>query len=268
MPQDPGDEAGQDAAPPGAPAGQRWRRAGLLVVLGASLCGLGIAAAGVVSQVTPRTFTTAQRREIQNWEVGNRWRALPVSVIFPASVTYQLSGATLDGTEGLKLSAHRIGVAPPATCAGGADSAAARVLRRYHCATLLRATYTDSTGSMVATVGVAVLPDIADATAAGNRLGTAAADGEHYGVRSAAVGGTVAEHFADGQRQLFLDTEAGPYVILTTVGYSDGRPRTRSSSDHYLSREMASLAQGLSQQASGVLGTAPPVPACPGAPGC
>lgn len=268
MPQDPAGDAGRDAAPPGAPAGSRWRRAGLLLVIVAALCGLGIAAAGFVSQVTPRTFTAAQRHQIQSWEVASRWRSLPVSAIFPATVRYQLSGATLDGSQALTLSARRLGVSSPATCAAGADAVTARVLRRYHCATLLRATYADASGSMVATVGVAVLPDAAAATAAGYRLGTAAADGEPYGVRPAGVSGTLAARFADGQRQLFLDTEAGPYVILTTIGYSDGRPRTRSGSDRYLSREMASLAQGLSQQESGVLGAPPPVPSCPGAPGC
>ena len=44
------------------------------------------------------------------------------------------------------------------------EETAARVLAAYGCTTILRATYADATGSMLVTVGVAVLPSSAAAT--------------------------------------------------------------------------------------------------------
>jgi hypothetical protein len=256
------------AAPP---ASGSWRRAALLTVLALALCGLAVSAAEVVSQVLPRRFTAAQQRQIEAWEMARRWRALPEGVIFPATVTYQLPGTAFYGGQSLPLTARRLAVGTPAGCASAADAAAARVLGRYRCAALLRATYTDSTGSMVATVGVAVLRDSAAAAAAQNRLSATATPvtgDQPDGVRAAPVAGTLASRFRDRQRQLSVDTHAGPYVIMATVGYTDGRPRVRVSADSYLADEMDSLAEGLDDAVTGVLGRPPRTPACPGAPGC
>jgi len=82
------------------------------------------------------------------------------------------------------------------------------------------------------------------------------------------VPGTLAAGFASGQRQLAWETHAGSYVILATAGYADGRPTEHLTGDGYLLTEMSSLAQGLGDEVSEVLGKAAPVPACPGAPGC
>jgi hypothetical protein len=237
-------------------------------MLAAGLCGLAVAAAGVASQVLPRRFSVAQQHRLESWEIAKRWRALPEATIFPATVPYKLSGYYLYGTQSLELTGHRLGVSAPDGCAGGAGPDAARILRRYHCTALLRATYIDSTGSMVATVGVAVLPDGAAATAAEERLAATGSGGDPDGVRAEPVPGTLASRFDDAQRQLSLNTQAGPYVILATVGYSDGRPRLRGATDTYLSEEMTGLAQGLDDAVSGVLGKAPSAPACPGTPGC
>jgi hypothetical protein len=115
---------------------------------------------------------------------------------------------------------------------------------------------------------VAVLPDSSAATGAENKLARAGTRDAPGTVRAAPVSGTLASRFDDAQRQLSWNTRTGPYVILTTVGYADGRPRVHVTADSYQSAEMTTLNQGLATAVSGVLGKAPSTPTCPGAPGC
>ncbi|MGH3251742.1 MAG: hypothetical protein ACRDOI_36795 [Trebonia sp.] len=244
------------------------RRPVVAVILVLSLCGLGFATRGALTQVMPRRFTVAQQRQILSWEVSRRWRTLPEATIFPDFVSYQLPSVVLDGGDSLALTARRLGVAAPAGCAQGAHPAAARILAGYGCTTVLRATYADSTGSMLVTVGVAVLPGIPAAIAAGNQLANMAQDDPARSVSPAAVPGTLADGFSAGQQQLSWDTHAGSYVIMATAGYADGRPPEHVKADSYLFAEMNNLEQGISDTVSGVLGKPVPPPACPGVPGC
>jgi hypothetical protein len=251
-----------------APGSRAWRRTAAGTVLVLALCGLGVATRGALTQVMPRRFTIAQQRQIQSWEIARRWRTLPETAIFPGFVSYQLPSQAFEGGDGLALSAQRLGIGPPAACTGGTDPAAAKVLDRYGCTTILRATYVDSTGSMLVTVGVAVLPSIPAATAAGNRLAPPKLQVTTGSVTPVPVAGTLAARFGPAQRQLSWATHAGSYVIMATAGYVDGRPPSHVTADSYLFAEMLNLTQGLGDTVSGVLGKAPPVPTCPGAPGC
>jgi hypothetical protein len=226
-----------------------------------------VATTGALTQVMPRRFTVAQQRQIQSWEIGRRWRKLPETAIFPGSVPYELPAQALGGAS-LALTAQRLGIGPPASCTRGTDPAAAKVLTRYGCTAVLRATYVDSTGSMLVTVGVAVLPSIPAATEAGNRLAKEKPQGPTGSVAPVPVAGTLAAGFSAAQRQLSWATHAGSYVIMATAGYVDGRPPEHVTADSYLFAEMINLTQGLGDTVSGVLGKAPPVPTCPGAPGC
>jgi hypothetical protein len=63
-------------------------------------------------------------------------------------------------------------------------------------------------------------------------------------------------------------TSAGPYLIMSTVGYADGRPPGPVASDPYIDQEMTSLANGVADAVGAPLGAQPPPPRCPGAPGC
>jgi hypothetical protein len=247
---------------------RRWRRAGLAGLVAVGLCGLAVSAAGVASQVLPRRFSVAQQHKIEAWEVARRWRALPESAIFPATVPYQLSGTDLYSNQSLPLTAHRLAVSNPATCQNGTSPTAARVLGRYRCTAMLRATYTDATGSMVATVGVAVLSGSTAASTAEGELGRPVKGAPPDSVRPAAVPGTLAARFDDRQRQVNVNSRSGPYLILATVGYANARPRVDMTDDPYLRVEMTSLAQGLESAVTNVLGPPAPVPSCPGAPGC
>jgi hypothetical protein len=230
------------------------------------VAGLAASAAGIASQALPRRFTAYQQQQIMAWETTGRWRTLPAGKIFPASVSYQLPAYALSSGSELPLAASRVGISPQTSCAGGSDPQAAPVLSAGGCVAILRATYTDATDSMLVTVGVAVMPDAAAAKAAATRL--ADGGGPSPGVRPASFPYTLASGFGDPQRQLSWTISTGPYLIMSTVGYADGRPQVAVSSDPYADQEMTSLADGVADAVQEPLGAAPKVPRCPGAPGC
>jgi hypothetical protein len=242
----------------------RWTA--VVLLLGIGLCGLAAAAAGVAHQLLPRQFTVAQQRHIMTWEMTRRWRAVPAGKIFPAVVAYKVPAAAVNASQGLVLYARRLGISPAASCASAVSGAAAAVLAASHCSTVLRATYVDSSGSMVVTVGVAVMPDAQMAAAAAHKL-SAGGNGLALAITALPVARTAASGFHDRQRQLSAATDEGPYVILSTAGFTDGRRHVRLASDYYYDQEMTSLAEGLAQ-ATGAIGAPPAIPRCPGAPGC
>jgi hypothetical protein len=223
----------------------------------------------VANELLPRKFTAAQQRQIAAWEVARRWRTLAADKIFPASVGYQLPGSALGSGHNLLLTAHRLGISGEETCSAGAAGRAGAVLSQYHCAAVLRATYSDSTGSLVATVGVDVLPGDAAARKVARALSVGRNGSGPLAVRAASVAGTVAATFRDPDRELSTTTSTGPYVISSVVGYADGRPQEPIySEDRYVYEEMKNFAGGVTQAVSEVLGRPPHTPTCPGAPGC
>jgi hypothetical protein len=257
---------------PAPPPGPRRRRSPAITVLAASalalgLIGLVISLIGVAAEVMPRTFTAGQQRQITDWEYGRSWRTLSAGQIFPASVSYQ-APVVLDDSS-LMLTARRIGIAGQSGCQAGADAAAARVLARDGCTTMLRATYADGTDSYVVTVGVAVLPSTAQAAAANASLSAAAlVGGIEPGVHALAFKNTAAAWFTDSRRQLSGSFRAGTYLALYTVGYADGRPREPVTGDSYADGEMTSVGSGVAQAVLAQVGAPVRPPHCPGTPGC
>jgi hypothetical protein len=239
----------------------------MVTLLAVGLCGLAAAAVGVVHQVMPRQFTMRQQRQIMSWEMTRRWRALSAGQMFPATLEYPLSAESVAGGKTLELQARRLGIARQSSCASAVSVPAARVLAAHKCKALLQATYLDSSGSMIVTVGIAILPDSSAAAAAASQL-SAPDGGQTLAMNALAVPGTPAARFRDRQRQLSLAIPAGPYVIMSTAGFTDGRPQERLRTDSYYDQEMTSLTIGLAQATGRVIGTQPAVPSCPGAPGC
>jgi hypothetical protein len=256
----------KDLAAPAGPRRNGWRRGLTVVGLVLGTAGLAASAAGVSAQLLPRTFTAAQQQQIMAWQIAGRWRTTPAGEIFPAVVTYRLPGYALGASSPLALTAYRIGIARQATCRAASDLAAAVVLAAGRCAALLRATYTDQTDSMLVTVGVAVMPGASAARSAAGRLSSG--QQPRPGVKAAPFRDTLARAFDDRQRQLSWAVSDGPYLILSTVGYADGRPRQQVLSDPYASQEMASLANGVANAVGVPLGAQPSLPRCPRAPGC
>lgn len=260
--------------PPGtegsaAPAGRRrggWHFGIALLALFVGIAGLAATAAGVSSQLLPRKFTAGQQQQIAGWEMARRWRAMPAGQIFPASITYQLPADALGASSQLPLQAYRVGISRETNCRTGSDPAAARVLIADRCTAVLRATYADETDSMLVTVGVAVMPGAGAARAAASKLSDG--QGPQPGVRAVPFPATLARTFGDRERQLSWAVSSGPYLIMSTAGYADGRPRVQMSSDPYSDQEMTSFATGVAEAVSAPLGAQPPPPQCPGAPGC
>jgi len=251
---------------PGAGGGRRRRSAVFALLLVAALGGLSVAAVGIAHGLLPRHFTAAQRRQISDWEMERRWRVLPTGKIFPASVSYTVPGADLNSSDALTLQAQRLAISPAVRCADAFEPNAERVLSLLGCSTVLRATYLDASGSMVATITVTVLPGSAAARAAYDGLPDTAA-GEPGPALAFPVAGTPAAGFGEAERQLSAGAAAGPYVILSTTGFSDDRTQ-RVSSDQYVSMEMDSFAGGLVRAVQNTIGKPPSEPVCPGAPGC
>lgn len=238
------------------------------------LCGLAVAGIGIRGQLKPRTFTPAQQKRIEAWEVAKRWRTTPKGELFPARVTYKLGNPPANRRP-LVLTAERLEIADQSTCtadAGGSNKFMT-VLGGEGCAALLRSTYTDSTSSLVVTAGIAVLKDKAGALNAAKYLTGGAAAG-HGGLsrqlvlRPFAVYGTPAASYSYPARQLSWVVAAGPYLVMATVGYADGRPRVQVRGDSYAFQEMKSLARGVAVRIAAPLGVTPPVPRCPGVPSC
>jgi hypothetical protein len=249
------------------PSRGRGRAALFGVLLAIGLCGLAVSAFGIAHQLLPRQLTVAEQRQILTWQMTGRWRAESAGQIFPQTVRYDLPGYVLDSSQGLVLAAHRLGIATKTSCAAGLTPTAARILVAHGCSAVLRASYVDASGSLVATVAIAVLPDTTAARLAKGEL-TGGPGRNPALVRSLRVAGTAAAHFGDAQRQLSRAINGGPYVIMTTAGFADRRHKVRVSADQYLNQEILSLVQGLSGSADATLGSLPATPVCPGAPGC
>ena len=247
-------------AQPPRPA--RWRHRLLLAGLIAALGGVALSVAAVAVHLLPRTFSTAQQQQLIGWEMGKRWRTWPAGRIFPASIPYQLPAAALDSGTVVRLNARRVGIAPQASCRAATDPAVSRVLARHGCQAMLRATYQDSTGTFAVTVGVAVLPGLSQASSSGRELPRGS------GLRAVRFGHTLVAGFGDAARQLSSATADGPYLIMSTVGYADGRHHVRESADPYDKDEMLSVANGISAWIGARIGAVPPAPHCPGGPAC
>jgi hypothetical protein len=232
------------------------------------LAGLAVSLYGVATQLMPRHFSAAQQRQITDWEYAKRWRVEPAGKIFPARVKYQ-PPAALDDDPSLTLAADRIGIAKQATCQSATDPAAAAVLDRNGCTAVLRATYVDGTDSYVVTVGAAVMPGSAQASAAARELASAGqAGGDGPGVDAVAFKNTPASWFTDQRRQLTGSVAAGGYVILYTVGFADSRPHEPVSAASYADDEMTNAGRGVADAVLSVLGAPVPPAHCPGTPGC
>ena len=249
-----------------APPSQDQRRY-RLVLAGFVLALIGLCASvgSVVLHVLPRTFSRGQQQQLAAWEIGKRWRTWPAGRIFPAAIPYQVPATALDSASPARLTATRIGIAPATSCLSATGRKAWPVLVRQHCTTVLRATYEDSTGAFAVTVGIAVLPGPGQARDA---LRALPAHTTTAGLRAVPFGHTLTSLFSDTARQLSATSAVGPYLIMSTVGYADGRPRVRESADPYDKDEMLSAADGVSDWIAARIGAPPPPARCPGGPAC
>lgn len=243
-------------------SGGRRVAAWTAIVLGVT--GLVVSGYGLAKQVLPRRFSAAQQQALAGWQVGGRWRDFPAGALFPAAIGYQLPDAVVIADPPLPLFAQRIAIAPQAACASAVASAAL-ALRHAGCEAVLRATYEDETRSFLMTVGVAVLPS---AGAADSVAPVVATDLSAQQTGIALAAHLAGWRFYDYSRQLSSVLTAGPYLVMFSAGYADGRPRVQLDHDSYAQAEISSMADGVAQAIARTLGTPPPPARCPGSPGC
>lgn len=204
------------------PEPKRWyeRRTLWLTVAICSAVGylaVGVLATGRVYWEFHRKPTDGELYRAANEEVRDRWRTWPVERIFPDTVPYT---AEQGGVE----EARRVGIASGIGCADGVDALPAAVLRRNGCRALLRATYVDQLQGIVVTVGIAAVSDENAARTARNALTPADPTSPSSTLHALAFPRTVTARWGDTARQYASAGQAGPYVVLTVAGQTDGRP--------------------------------------------
>ncbi len=230
---------------PGEPSPGAARRAiaiGALVAIG--IAGLGGGGALLAVSLTHAASTgTAGGGSAAT----TRWQRLSAGQVFPATISYV-------NAQHITQSAHRVGIAPSASCRAGLDSAASATMAGLGCTMVLRATYADQSGTLLATVGVAVVASPSAAVTAVSRL---AGLRTPAGVKAGAFSGTIANVFQDAQRAAFgTPVAAGRYVFFYTAGYADGR-LGGSAGDN---PDLDALGRGLVAQVGRVLAGQQPAP--------
>jgi hypothetical protein len=255
-------------SPPGGPSaagGRRGTRTALATTASAVVALLGlvfaVVSAGRAHAELHRGPTATERSAAAAKAVALRWRSWRAGRIFPATLAYLAP----DHRGGRAL---RLGIASRSSCAAGLDAIAAQAAAASGCRAVLRASYTDQLRGVVFTVGVAAFPASRGAAAFLHRLagpavlhggpgapagtGTAvhgdagapvfsgylrdlpaAAGPRAGGVRALALPGTAAALFTDAVRQTVSGWQDGPYVVLATAGYADGRPAMAAAEPRY-----------------------------------
>ncbi|WP_433497878.1 hypothetical protein ACQP1K_23630 [Sphaerimonospora sp. CA-214678] len=234
--------------------GVRFRSAYLAimgVILAVAALNVLLGSIGVINERRSRPLTEAERARYVAEDVARRWHAWPVGMVFPEELQYMALGRA-------RQYAHRVGVAPEAACTAALDPQVSSVLGRYGCRTVLRATYIDQTAAFAVTVGVAVLRD----EEAGRRAAAELPVDDRVGVRPVAFPGTVTDTFGPAQRQWTGWTMAGPYIVLSTAGYADGRTRESVPPEEALNSEMPPTAQSIAGRIARALVEPPDVPRC------
>lgn len=186
--------------------------ASVLTLFCAIVAGVATRAAGAELTRGP-TQTELDRAALA--EVAQRWRAWPAGRVFPGSVRYAAE-------QGGEEKARRVGISPGTSCDEAVDAKLRKALRQAGCLGILRATYIDALQGVVVTVGVVAFADETGATRAKAELPTRGRPSP--GLRALAFPGTLAGRFVSAGRQAGLVRQAGPYVVMATIGQTDGRP--------------------------------------------
>ncbi|MDP9865205.1 MULTISPECIES: hypothetical protein [Streptosporangium] len=175
--------------------------------------------AGVASSIAGTELTrgpsVAELERAAAGEMARRWQVWPAGRVFPETISYAAE-------QGGEEKARRVGISPETRCDKGVDAKLGKALRRAGCRGILRATYLDALQGVVVTVGVAAFPGEAGAAAAKAALPRGGRPSP--GLKALAFPGTVTDRFTSAGRQHSLVRQAGPYVVMTTVGQIDGRP--------------------------------------------
>jgi hypothetical protein len=200
------------------------------------LVALAVSVVVLTSELT-RPPTVAERNRAATAEVARRWEAWPAGKVFPDAVPYTLS-------VGGKESARRVGIDRETGCENAVDASLRTTLRTHGCRAVIRATYLDQLQGLAVTVGVVVFPDAAKAAAAMGGLPSEAKPSP--GLRALPLPRSVASRFDDTARQEAAIKHRGPYLVMATIGYADGRPAVKiKQKQGYLKVVVPQLAESI-----------------------
>ncbi|MFJ1599136.1 hypothetical protein [Streptomyces sp. NPDC088261] len=186
-----------------------------LGLIGGAVTGSWLTGDSAAEPVVPDAYTTARAL----------WHSVPVDTLFPR--TLKGDGA---GPGRADRAWTRVAVAPDGTCADALPAALVRTLRPVGCTRVLRATYADSTGSSLTTVGLVFTEgDRPAMTALKSRLITRRlAERTDHIPHTFSVEGTPTAGFGERQRASWtLEVVDGvPVVGYAVSGFADGRTVT------------------------------------------
>ena len=200
---------------PGMSGARRWRPLIIISVAGAVCCiAVSVAAATKGYAELTRKPTATEIHKAAAAEVARRWMAWPAGKIFPGMLSYQAG-------PGVTETVRRVGIGSAVGCAAAVGPSLTRLLTQHGCRAVLRASYTDGLQGVVYTIGVAAFPGATSAEATEASMPSPLRPAA--GLRALAFQGTAAALFTDQARQAATAAQSGPYVVLTTAGYADGR---------------------------------------------
>ncbi|MDT9692851.1 hypothetical protein Q5762_31940 [Streptomyces sp. P9(2023)] len=200
----------------------RERRVGRGVAAGACLVlGVGLVGGALAGAVLAATDVGAPPEPAGFAEARTLWHSVPVDTLFPRT----LAGPG-EGPGAADRTWTRVVVAADTPCTPAVlPKSVLTALRPVGCERVLRATYTDATGTSVITVGLVFTQ--ADPTA--TRALAAAPSAADLGADvppALAAPGTSAARFGAGQRASWSTRALTdlPVVVTAVSGFADGRP--------------------------------------------
>ncbi|MGP3973637.1 hypothetical protein ACTWQF_06255 [Streptomyces sp. 8N114] len=178
---------------------------------------------------------TAHTISNANQDIPNRsgfgpdmWRNERVDTLFPKTLGPKTNSQS--GADDPKIAEwHRLGISEKTDCAGALTGALAAEAEKRGCKAVLRATYIDPTGNLVATVALIVLPDVEDPADGMTTFFDAEKDKRtaSHGVKALPVPDTAAAGWKDANRNGSDGVQVTdlnlPYAVAVSAGSADGR---------------------------------------------
>lgn len=194
-------------------------------MLGSVLAALGALLLIGGGALTAHAYSNAQQ-ELPNYEYGNvLWRDEAVDKVFPATLGGRggYNGGLYDRKQALW---NRVGISPETDCDKGLTRETLKAAKDNGCKAVLRATYVDSTGNMVATVALVVLPEGSAEGGPKEKVVSVYEDKRDTegAVAPYAVPGTLAAKWKD-RNGAYVTAAYGenlPYVLGASIGSVDG----------------------------------------------
>ncbi|GGS74095.1 hypothetical protein [Streptomyces cinerochromogenes] len=191
----------------------------VLAVFGA----LGVLGGGALAQ---HAYANS-RQQVPNDAYGPvLWQNEGAASLFPATIG-EPPDYRFQASDRKVAQWSRMGISEDTSCDKGLSGKTRETAQKLGCKAVLRATYVDLTGEMVATVAIVVLPKGTPAQELGEYLdGQSTADVPDAAVVPLQVPGTLAAKWQSDRRNGMGGTGLGgdlPYAIAVTTGAVDGR---------------------------------------------